>query len=311
MLGPSHSRLRLTIRPDSSVSQRQPESAITSAAYLLFYRRRTEGVPLGPPAVKSWFNKYWDPKADDLDSEASSRAESPSSQGKGQRLGGQTSSGSSSALVVAGAGRRLRGGEGGSAATHGGHQRNGKIGVDGYDADADADGEEDETLGMEFDDVPTVFGPELPPKYGDTTTESSFDLPSTLEQAWGWNGISIPKTHYEDADGDNDSNQAYDGDEEIGGADVRLVEAFGDELDPSFAHQNSPIMQSLERDVLLGEPEHDLEGVRVVDQDMISADEAERGLFEVEAPVAEVRVGDVDEDAVDVVGDGVSHAKKE
>ncbi|KAI9864016.1 MAG: CSN-associated deubiquitinating enzyme Ubp12 [Trichoglossum hirsutum] len=81
---------------DSSVSRRTPESAVTSAAYLLFYRRRSDR-PLGGPL----FERIFDQQNGDIESELSSRAESPA--GDDQRLGDSSRNGSSSAYQGRGA----------------------------------------------------------------------------------------------------------------------------------------------------------------------------------------------------------------
>ncbi|PVI05610.1 UCH-domain-containing protein [Periconia macrospinosa] len=92
---------------DSSVSK-CGRSVVTTAAYLLFYRRRSAG-PLGPPALQEIVNKWRDPDMTDGDEEndgASSRNDSPA--GNGLRLDGSSRNGSSSAFAT-GAGA-LRGG---------------------------------------------------------------------------------------------------------------------------------------------------------------------------------------------------------
>lgn len=76
-----------------------PQSVVTSSAYLLFYRRRSDR-PLGGKAlhdIASSFRKA----IDDPESQADSRAQSPS--GEGRRLGGSSRNGSSSALAGVGA----------------------------------------------------------------------------------------------------------------------------------------------------------------------------------------------------------------
>lgn len=77
-----------------------PDCVVTSAAYLLFYRRRSS-VPLGGP----FFEQIIDPAVnadEEPETESSSRAESPSTRaGEGQRLDGSSRNGSSSALPAA------------------------------------------------------------------------------------------------------------------------------------------------------------------------------------------------------------------
>ena len=84
---------------------RQEESAVTSAAYLLFYRRSSEGT-LGGPFFEQLAGSS--PSA----SQADSRAPSPSA-GEGKRLDDSSRNGLSSALHAAGAGPQA--GDGGPA----------------------------------------------------------------------------------------------------------------------------------------------------------------------------------------------------
>ncbi|KAE9973495.1 hypothetical protein EG328_004395 [Venturia inaequalis] len=285
---------------DSSVSQCSPTKAITSAAYLLLYRRQSNDTPLGPALVNNWFRKYWDGGDE---SESSSRAESPANNsGKGQRLGEVTSKGSSSALVVAGAGRHPRGGAGGSAATN--NLANNHL-DDSYDAD------EDEGVGgMDYDDQPLV-GPALP-GYGDTA--NNFSISDTLNAGWGFGELLNTEARKDD---DNDSMTGIDGEEEVGGADLRRMEAFGDDDHDYSAfgngadsgHRGSPVLESLEfdegvpdvidySDGLLGD--HSMDTHEIIPA---SAFVAMEGTEDVEDEVAEVRLED-DEGIVD-------HAKKE
>ena len=94
---------------DSAVMRRaDPKNVVvTPAAYLLFYRRRSE-THLGGPYLKQLFDKA---AGADNESQPTSRATSPS--GEGKRLGGSSRNGSSSALIAAGAAHRA--GDGGLA----------------------------------------------------------------------------------------------------------------------------------------------------------------------------------------------------
>lgn len=88
-------------RLDSHVSSKQnPSSVVTKAAYLLFYRRRSNG-PLGGEYLERVTEMAHDGQAADSDSQSESRTGSPS--GEGRRLGGSSRNGSSSALTGAGA----------------------------------------------------------------------------------------------------------------------------------------------------------------------------------------------------------------
>ncbi|PGH15185.1 hypothetical protein AJ79_02550 [Helicocarpus griseus UAMH5409] len=86
---------------DSHVSKRNnPSSVVTSAAYLLFYRRRSD-APLGGEYLARVTEEANNPGLADSDSQSDSGAPSPS--GEGRRLGGSSRNGSSSALTGAGA----------------------------------------------------------------------------------------------------------------------------------------------------------------------------------------------------------------
>jgi ubiquitin carboxyl-terminal hydrolase 4/11/15 len=81
----------LLICVDSHVSKKDQSSVVTSAAYLLFYRRRTDH-PLGGPAMEKLLVEA------DSELQPGSRDASPS--GEGQRLGDSSHNGSSSAYPV-------------------------------------------------------------------------------------------------------------------------------------------------------------------------------------------------------------------
>ncbi|KAL4777333.1 hypothetical protein BDW60DRAFT_172616 [Aspergillus nidulans var. acristatus] len=92
---------------DSSVSRPiDPQNAVTSSAYLLFYRRRSDR-PLGGKILEEITESSTRP-ASESDSQES-RGPSPS--GEGRRLGGSSRNGSSSALAGVGAAHQL--GDGG------------------------------------------------------------------------------------------------------------------------------------------------------------------------------------------------------
>ncbi|KAL5361086.1 hypothetical protein BJX96DRAFT_151378 [Aspergillus floccosus] len=83
---------------DSSVSRPiDPQSVVTSSAYLLFYRRRSDR-PLGGKILEEITESSTRPVSE---SESESRGQSPS--GNGQRLDGSSRNGSSSALAGVGA----------------------------------------------------------------------------------------------------------------------------------------------------------------------------------------------------------------
>ncbi|KAL5335442.1 hypothetical protein BJX70DRAFT_401538 [Aspergillus crustosus] len=94
---------------DSSVSRPiDAQNAVTSSAYLLFYRRRSE-KPLGGKVLQEVTESSTRPGSSASDSQGESRGPSPS--GEGLRLGGSSLNGSSSAL--AGVGAAHQSGDGG------------------------------------------------------------------------------------------------------------------------------------------------------------------------------------------------------
>ena len=94
---------------DSSVSRPiDPQNAVTSSAYLLFYRRRSDR-PLGGKILEEITESSTRPASSESDSQEESRPPSPS--GEGRRLGGSSRNGSSSAL--AGVGAAHQSGDGG------------------------------------------------------------------------------------------------------------------------------------------------------------------------------------------------------
>ena len=88
---------------DSSVGQRSQQAVVTSAAYLLFYRRRSD-KPLGPPYLQNIVHEAYEEISKSPDS---SRAQSPA--GEGRRLGDFSRNGSSGALAGAEAAHLPRG----------------------------------------------------------------------------------------------------------------------------------------------------------------------------------------------------------
>lgn len=88
---------------DSMASRKQnPQQVVTSAAYLLFYRRRSSG-PLGGPTFEKILDKAGNPSQEST-SQPASRTESPSAPaGEDKRLGDFSRIGSSSASREVGA----------------------------------------------------------------------------------------------------------------------------------------------------------------------------------------------------------------
>ncbi|KAI9813938.1 MAG: Ubiquitin carboxyl-terminal hydrolase 15 [Thelocarpon impressellum] len=106
---------------DTMATKKSPQGAVTAAAYLLFYRRRSE-KPLGGPDLE----RMMDEARHESESQTSSRASSTSPAGEGQRLDDSSRTGSSSALHGVGATLRAGGGlAGGSRTTRGGSEGSG------------------------------------------------------------------------------------------------------------------------------------------------------------------------------------------
>lgn len=83
------------------VNQRNPNNVVTSAAYLLFYRRRSDH-PLGPPYIQKITEQFRNPNSDsEVEGEESDDINAFKGAGNGQRLGDSSRNGSSSAFGVA------------------------------------------------------------------------------------------------------------------------------------------------------------------------------------------------------------------
>ncbi|KAF2634783.1 UCH-domain-containing protein [Massarina eburnea CBS 473.64] len=133
---------------DSSVTKcSNPERVVTTAAYLLFYRRRSAG-PLGPPALQEIVNAWQDPEYEGEGGNDEANSRNPSPSGNGLHLGDSSRNGSSSAFGT-GAGALRGGGSGGA-----GSQALNGAGVENPDNNDDslpAYGDEDEGYGEESD----------------------------------------------------------------------------------------------------------------------------------------------------------------
>ena len=94
-------------------AKNNPQVVVTSAAYLLFYRRRSDH-PLGGRFLEQIIDEIHRPADSEpqIQSQPGSRAASPSAAGEGRRLDGSSLHGSSSALLGAGAAHQS--GDGGS-----------------------------------------------------------------------------------------------------------------------------------------------------------------------------------------------------
>ena len=246
-----------------------PDSVVTSAAYLLVYRRRSPH-PLGPPELQELYEEHWNPKSI-ANSEPSSRTDSPagsqSGSGKGQRaLDDLSRNGLSSALedshsleAVAEAPRRRAG-----AGSDGTRARTAATTVEDDEDELDLPPpayEEDEGIALN-DDVEAggaIIGPlpqsaydgaEAGPPYGQFTgyaqsygagwTFNHYDAARDGETGGGssaYEGDADADMDDDDdnagGDLDNDSNIAADGENDIDDdfeGRGRLLEDFGDEL---------------------------------------------------------------------------------
>ncbi|KAE8147670.1 hypothetical protein BDV25DRAFT_159842 [Aspergillus avenaceus] len=164
---------------DSSVSRPiDPQSVVTPAAYLLFYRRRSER-PLGGKILEDITESSTRP-ASEAGSPSESRGQSPS--GDGRRLGGSSRNGSSSALTGAGAAHQQ--GDGGSRT--GTQAKNGDdASPPGYTNSPTSGekriGKEKQLEGMSFDEV----------EFGDGAQSDPFRFPSPPS----WSFSRVPDAH--------------------------------------------------------------------------------------------------------------------
>lgn len=286
---------KLTETIDSQVTQRNPNTVVTYAAYLLFYRRRTP-YPLGPPYLQELVHSTWVEPSEDAEptSNSSSRGTSPSGQGKARGLDGPSPSGSSSAFRTAAAGATAR--RGASAAK--GPLR---MTTEEEDELPRYEDVEDEGIGMEEGLPRPLFGPALPPRDSQMQIATISGVDSVQ---WSWARDFVPvdgggQSHNQgglyaddvDADADIDdaaSNEAAGGtfsDGESG--QERLLQDFGDEFatGPSTLEFGaSPGATAMEEE-FMGD-----EGIGVDQHHMLGGDEDAE-----DVPVADVRVDESSE----------------
>ncbi|OAX77736.1 hypothetical protein ACJ72_07962 [Emergomyces africanus] len=192
---------------DSHVSKKNnPTSVVTSAAYLLFYRRRSD-VPLGGEYLASITEAAKNRELADSDSQLDSRAPSPS--GEGPRLYGSSRNGSSSALT--GVGAIHQAGDGGL-----------RGGIQARDDDSLPEYSEHhhhhnlEGMDLEDEGFDPTFGPDL-----DFSHNPIWSFDRVAEPYGGSVSglVSAPANSFYDGDGDDDldddaSNKA------VGGGDM-------------------------------------------------------------------------------------------
>ncbi|KAF2277911.1 cysteine proteinase [Westerdykella ornata] len=214
---------------DSIVSPKNPNNVVTSAAYLLFYRRRSDR-PLGPPYLQKIVEQFRNPDSDDsVDGESDGaddqRNPSASLAGNGSRLGDSSRNGSSSALGAGAGALRAAG------STSAGNLLLNGAGVGTVDADEEM-----------------LEGQELPPPYDegyaggdDDDDDNNFQGVSVDGGGYGplvggyypgaqWDFSNVPaENQSNDADDDDDRSDMVNLGEDDG--DCRMLEDFGDELD--------------------------------------------------------------------------------
>ncbi|KAF9737155.1 ubiquitin carboxyl-terminal hydrolase [Paraphaeosphaeria minitans] len=206
---------------DSSVSKKSnPKQVISTAAYLLFYRRRSSG-PLGPPELQSIVNNWRNPDSEEAgvfeEEDAISRNVSPS--GNGLRLGGSSRNGSSGAFR-AGSGAVVGALRGGGSDGAGSLLRNGVAA--GTLDDESPPGYEDEGY-ADDDDVAGAYP---------TTVEDVYaPLHSRLGGSPNWSFNNVNR----DRNGGDSDVVAFDEEERD-----RMAEDFGEELSFAPGH-SSPV----------------------------------------------------------------------
>lgn len=228
------SKTDLTRSLDSFVSPRRDESVVTSAGYLLFYRRQSSAALGGP-----FFERIWSesPKTQP-GSQANSRAPSPSA-GEGRRLDDSSRNGSSSASHAAGVAHQA----GGGGAQTAGQMARGMMTVRN-DVNVDDDDlppyetvemkdiaehaetlegmevDEDEGIGMGLADSPHTRGIYTAPAW-------SFNNLNNHDDDLGTHIVHQPPPNSDTGEGDNDSVQVGGGSTLSDGGD--RMAAFADD----------------------------------------------------------------------------------
>ncbi|KAE8356359.1 ubiquitin carboxyl-terminal hydrolase [Aspergillus coremiiformis] len=231
---------------DSSVSRPiDPQSVVTPAAYLLFYRRRSDR-PLGGKVLEEITESSTRP-ASETGSPSESRGQSPS--GDGQHLGGSSHNGSSSVLTGVGAAHRA--GDGGSQT--GTQARNGDEASRSEHNNSPTSGEksidrEHRLEGMSFDEI----------EFGDGAQSDPFRFPSA--PSWSFNRVSdahgrsqmttaLPGSTSDDDDllDDDASNKAVGGGD-FSDSDLRLA-SLADSPGPGAVYPGTPMEETPIQDI--------------------------------------------------------------
>ncbi|PWY74367.1 UCH-domain-containing protein [Aspergillus heteromorphus CBS 117.55] len=266
---------------DSSVSKAiDPEAVVTSSAYLLFYRRRSER-PLGGKVLEEVTDASTRPNSD---SESLTESRCPSPSGEGRRLGGSSRLGSSSALTGAGAAHQ---------SGDGGLQTGIPAKNDDDDDDDDAPPEySSRQEGMDFEEE---FGDDAPPSSrqphhdppswsfdraadADTDTDAHAHGPSQIHPAepddissWPFDRVAAgtdrqmhmhPNTDDEDLLDDNASNQAV-GDGDVSDPDLRMASLM--DSPAGAAYPGTPVEETFQDISPFGDGDDDEDELPVVE----------------------------------------------
>ncbi|KAH6625711.1 hypothetical protein C7974DRAFT_361139 [Boeremia exigua] len=210
---------------DSSVSLSSGREAVTKAAYLLFYRRRSSS-PLGPESLQNIVQKDIEGGSDE-DSDTENRSRSPA--GNGSRLGGSSRNGSSR-VGAAGAGAVVLRGDGSAlsaAATPQGSLAKSGADLGILDGHSPPDYYDDETLGDDegFSGIDTEGGMSGPhaPAYID-------------EPQWSFDTLNTRRNDSDDAS----SNAPALGSDSGEYLAERMLEDFGDD-DTTYPGTSTPL----------------------------------------------------------------------
>ena len=224
---------------DSVVSQcSNPQSAVTPAAYLLFYRRRSSS-PLGGPLLRdlvlSSRNAESDDAADDNQPDSSTRTVSPA--GDGRPLG-------SGSLGGAGAGN---GAGSGTNPKFGAGLRGGVSGSLGAGAAGAWNEDEDEGVKMTDEeendrDQQSAYGPMMSGTFNSTTP------------VWDFSGVGVAADDDDDGIADVDVDDGAASDRVAAGSELgeelgnRMLEDFGDDTThPGFG---TPVQKELDEEMM-------------------------------------------------------------
>ena len=229
------------------------QQVVTSAAYLLFYRRRSEH-PLGGPALEQMLAS-----AAEVDSEAAGSRETSPVAGEGRRLGDSSHNGSSSAYQV---GRVRLVGEGGSGHLNPNQDRLQGTRLGNLE-------KSNETSQRKHEEGPPAYSVEGPephalPNYSavdrDEAVDMDYDDNNTsysyreqwgpvMEPGWGFNNLNSaaqpPNSAADDMFADNHSAGSNDSTKVVGSATSDMDEGYQDTPMFSDAPQEDSQMRGM------------------------------------------------------------------